>query len=236
MKQIVFSTLGSTPALIHARNRLQAWGYAVANSWQDTSVTHILLPVPTADTLNGMIGQIPPHATLLGGMLPPLPCQAIDLLQDEFYLAENAAITAHCAISLTLRQLQKPMSGLPVLVIGWGRIGKCLCQSLRGMGAEVTMAVRKESDAAMLQALGFHAGALSDLSPDQYNIIYNTAPNHVLDEKDAHPDAILIDLASQAGISGERVIWARGLPNKMMPESSGMLIAKTALRYALRKE
>ena len=45
-----------------------------------------------------------------------------------------------------------------------------------------------------------------------------------------------MDLASVRGISGDRVIWARGLPNQDAPEESGMLIAKTALRFALGKE
>ena len=88
----------------------------------------------------------------------------------------------------------------------------------------------------MLQALGFQAVAPEELQPDKYHIIYNTAPTPVLDQEDAHPEALLIDLASRRGIGGDRVLWARGLPNQMMPEASGMLMAKTALRFALRKE
>jgi hypothetical protein len=42
--------------------------------------------------------------------------------------------------------------------------------------------------------------------------------------------ALKIDLASQPGIGGNDVIWARGLPGKNAPESSGKLIAQTVLR------
>jgi hypothetical protein len=43
-------------------------------------------------------------------------------------------------------------------------------------------------------------------------------------------DCLKIDLASHRGIEGEDVIWARGLPGKDAPESSGKLIVKTAIR------
>ena len=69
-----------------------------------------------------------------------------------------------------------------------------------------------------------------------FDIIINTAPAPVMDQQEARPDALLVDLASIKGITGDRVIWARGLPNKDAPDASGILIAKTALRYALRKE
>jgi len=38
------------------------------------------------------------------------------------------------------------------------------------------------------------------------------------------------------GIEGSHVIWARGLPGKDTPESSGKLIAKTVIRSLDRKE
>ena len=43
-------------------------------------------------------------------------------------------------------------------------------------------------------------------------------------------NALKIDLASKPGIGGSDVIWARGLPGKDAPESSGELIAKTIIR------
>lgn len=244
MKKLCFCTAGRTPALNHARNKLCSWGYDVTDQ-PGEAVTHILLSVPSLDETGAIRGgprieellpQFSSDVTVLGGMLPPLPCPSVDFLKDAYYLAENAAITAQCALSLTYSHLQKTLTGLPVLVIGWGRIGKCLAPLLRSLGAEVTVAVRKASDAAMLNALGFQAASLEDLNADQFQIIYNTAPAPVLHRSHTHPDALCIDLASQKGIHGDGVLWAKGLPGKMAPETSGALIAKTALRYALRKE
>ena len=55
-------------------------------------------------------------------------------------------------------------------------------------------------------------------------------------QEEAKKDALLMDLASVRGIAGDRVNWALALPGKDAPEVSGTLIAKTALRYALREE
>ena len=125
---------------------------------------------------------------------------------------------------------------MPVLIIGWGRIGKCLANLLKAVGAEVTVAVRSPSDAAMLEALGYRHLLLPHCPAQGFRIIYNTVPAPVMAAADARPGTLLIDLASTRGIAGEPVLWARGLPNKMAPEASGALMAKIALRYALRKE
>ena len=45
-----------------------------------------------------------------------------------------------------------------------------------------------------------------------------------------------IDLASEKGLGGEDVIWARGLPGIHAPESSGRLIAETCLRLGMEGE
>ena len=123
-----------------------------------------------------------------------------------------------------------------MLVIGWGRIGKHLAAILAQMGADVTVAVRKQPHLEALQKIGLQAVLLPELAPAQYATIFNTAPAAVLDGAQCQKDAQLIDLASKKGITGEGVIWARGLPGKDAPEESGTLIAKTALRYALEGE
>ena len=67
---------------------------------------------------------------------------------------------------------------------------------------------------------------------DITSLVFNTAPSLLLSrEMTARcPDCLLIDLASQPGMQGDDVLWARGLPGKMAPESSGKLIAETILR------
>jgi dipicolinate synthase subunit A len=74
---------------------------------------------------------------------------------------------------------------------------------------------------------------------DAYRVIFNTVPSPVITEDESaqcRSDCLKIDLASEVGIAGDDVLWARGLPGKDAPESSGKLIAKTILRLCCGKE
>ncbi len=242
--KIVFCTAGCTEALKHARNQLVKWGFDVKNEL-DMDVTHLLLPVPSigqdgripgGTDLHKTTNQLSENAVVLGGMLPDLCRRKVDFLEDEFYLAENAAITAQCATQIIQKTAVRNMQDTTVLVIGWGRIGKCLVDLLRSVGIRISLAVRNEKDMAILNAMGYEAKSIKEHDLKKFDVICNTVPSYMLHESETNETSILIDLATQKGIEGERVIWARGLPNIMAPEASGMLIAKTALRYALGKE
>jgi len=252
MNGITFYPVGSSPALTYAKAFLLRRGACVAEVPND-SVTHLLLPVPSFDAegqlrgggnLGNVLVELPDDVVIMGGNLNhPLTesYRTVDFLQDECYLAENAAITADCAIPIAQSKLPVVIPGCPILIIGWGRIGKCLAAKLMDMGADVTVSVRKESDHAMLRALGFRSEYTKELGPSlgRYRVIFNTAPFPVIRENQAvhcRDDCVKIDLASKPGIFGADVISARGLPGMYAPESSGALIARTAIRYALRKE
>lgn len=208
------------------------------------NVTHLLLPVPALSPdgtlkgggdLNTVLQALSKDICILGGNLPELPgYQVVDLLQDPAYVAENAYITAHCAVRLAMDLLPVALRGCKILVIGWGRIGKCLAALLKGLEADVAVAARKETDRAILNALGYRAIPTENLSADGYRVIFNTAPASVLPESPA--GCLKIDLASSPGIGGTDVILARGLPGKDAPEASGELIARTVLRLLHKEE
>ena len=252
MNGIKIYPAGKTMALTHACHFLSCQGLDIADS-PSADVTHLLLPVPSFDPAGQIKGGADPvhilsylskDITVMGGNLkhPALAhYKCIDFLQDPIYLAENAAITSQCAITIAANNLPVTLKGCPVLVIGWGRIGKCLAADLQALGADVTVAARKPEDRAMILALGYRSIPTGELVPYlmRYRVILNTVPMLVLSEADtAHcrRDCIKIDLASQSGISGKDVIWAKGLPNQETPESSGKLIAKTVIRMAAEKE
>lgn len=252
MKQTIFCLAGASPALTYAGHALTDRGILVVKR-PDADVTHLLLPVPSFDeggkirgggVLEHILAELPETVTVIGGNLnhPMLESyKKLDLLQDPCYLAENAAITADCAIRIAANNLGTIWNGCPVLVIGWGRIGKFLAQQLQTLGADVTVAARKESDRAFLHAMRLRTEDPAKVCHGllRYRVIFNTAPAPVLGEDQishCRPDCIKIDLASKSGIAGKGVIWARGLPGKDVPESSGLLIAKTAIRLIAGRE
>lgn len=248
MNNHCFYLAGASPALPHARKALEHRGCDLAQE-PGEDVTHLLLPAPGFEApgmihgglpLVPLLEKLPKNITVLGGNLdiPELASyRRVDFLQDAIYLSQNAAITAHCAVKQMLNRLPVTAQDCPILVIGWGRIGKCLAQLLAAMGAQVSIATRKPEDRAILHALGYGAVDTARLGVNlmRYRVIFNTAPYPVLGEaqvRHCRPDCLKIDLASRLGISGEGVVWARGLPGKDAPETSGKLIAATAIRLA----
>ena len=246
MKRLKFYTAGHTDALTCAVDALKNKGCEFAPA-PDNSVTHLLLPCPAFDDsgvlkggeiLEEILARIPKDVTVIGGKLTHPALQEyhrVDLLQDADYLAENAMITADCAVKVGLTELPVILKDQPVLVAGWGRIGKCLAKLLRDMGARVTVSARKESDRAMIRTLGYDTmdPAEQGYRLVAFRVIFNTVPQMIF-PKDVlqycREDCLKIDLASFPGMEGNDVLIARGLPNRIAPESSGQLIAKTVLR------
>ena len=246
MKQWTIFPFGGTQALPVAVDALAACGATIAKTPTE-KVTHLLLPVPSFDSDGTVWGGgdpeeilklLPQDITVLGGKLthPALAgYDKRDLLQEEQYLAENAELTAQCTLRLLFNLLPVHLKGLPVLIIGWGRIGKCLGKKLQLLGARVFVAARKETDRAMLRALGYEALSIEQMKAtlSRYRVILNTAPQSVLSREELQScrcDSFKIDLASVSGMEGADVLWARGLPGKYLPESSGKLIADAVLR------
>ena len=227
MRQATVFLMGEGRAAAFAARVLEQEGVHVAATL-NRSVTHVLLDVPTKDV---DFSKIPEDVTVIGGNLDAVTGhRKVDLLKEDQYLAENAAITADCALRLLGDRLPVAFRGCPILVIGWGRIGKCLASMLKALDADVSVAARKPSDMGMLTALGYGAVALENIDPDCYRAIINTAPAQVL-AGGGEEACVKIDLASRLGMAGENVLWARGLPGKMLPEESGGCIARGVLRH-----
>lgn len=213
-------------------------------------VTHLLLDVPSfasdgglrdGGSISGTLEMLPASTVVIGGNLtrPELhKHETLDLLKDPEYLARNAAITASCALEIAAPILGVTLPEAPVLIIGWGRIGKCLAKQLDGLGCSVTVAARNPSDRAMAAALGWSAADISEIPAllSGVRLLINTVPAPILGETvlNQAPKCVKLDLASLPGLSGKDVIYARGLPGRCAPESSGQLIAERILSHLRR--
>ena len=230
MSEQVFYCAGQTEALAHSVKYLQENKVRFAER-PDKTVTHLLLDVPCQNIgqLPQLLAMLPENVTVMGGNLPP-DCNGIDLLQDPYYLSENANITAHCAVKLALSLLPVTLDLCPVLILGWGRIGKCLAKLLKQIGASVTVAARKEADRAMLTALGYDTLDFSQICKCNPRVVFNTVPSPVANSDIFSPECLKLELASSPGITGSDVVDARRLPGRYAPESSGALIARSILR------
>lgn len=244
-KRLLYST-GSTQACRCATRLLENAGVAVTDH-PSPDVTHLLLDIPSFDSngnlrggqdIGPVLSMLPEDLCIIGGKLghPALAgYETLDLLAQEAYLSANAAITAHCALQVAAPYLQTTFSDTPTLIVGCGRIGKCLAELLIGLHCPVTVAARKEKDRCILRALGYSAVAMEEIPSvlSKTRLLFNTVPQPVI-PKEALATAghcIQIELASQPGLSGPHVIPALGLPGVCAPESSGRLIAQTLLSH-----
>lgn len=231
MNDILFYKMGTSQATEIVAQELHKLGYRFCDEANIQNATHILTDTPYSQ--QPLPANISKDIVVIGGNLA-LPYTCIDLLNDPKYLAHNAMITAHGAIKVAMRYVPSILPEQNILIIGWGRIGKCLAQLLRNFDCKVTVSARKESDRAILSGLGYPTISTDNLNLDPYDIAFNTVPQLLVENCNAR--CIVIDLASKPGILGEHVISARGLPGKEMPKSSGKLIAETIHRLLNKKE
>ena len=232
MSEIRIYQYGRNAATNYASQELKRIGYTFCNEGATEPATHILLNTPS---ILDQAMELRDNVTYIGGNLNlPTSIKTIDLLKDPQYLATNAMITAQCAIKIAMNQLPYILNNCRVLIIGWGRIGKCLAQVLKQIGCIVTVAARKSEDRAILTALGYQSINIDEINFHMYEVVYNTAPKLLFEN--CNGDSLLIDLASTPGIKGPNVVVARGLPGKEAPASSGRLIASTIHRILSNKE
>lgn len=250
MDSVLIYPRGSTDACACACTVLEQSGLSLVDH-PCPEITHLLLDVPSLTPDGGLRGggslprileMLPTSVTVVGGNLqhPALSGHPVlDLLQDPEYVARNAAITAQCAIGIAESLLPVVLQDAAALVIGWGRIGKCLAKHLSALGCSVTVAARNPFDRAMIRALGWDAADISEIAGlmPKFRLLFNTVPAPILGAAvlDRYPKCIKLDLASIPGLAGCDVVYARGLPGQYAPESSGRLIANTVLRL-MREE
>ncbi|MCQ2490589.1 MAG: dipicolinate synthase subunit A [Ruminococcus sp.] len=159
----------------------------------------------------------------------------ISYLECEELLLRNAVLTAEGAVQLALERLDTALCGLPVLIVGLGRIGSALVPILRGFGAEVTAAVRSPEAEAKADKLGIGHIRTDSISGD-FALVFNTAPATVFTLENIsrfNKRTLFIELASDSGgfdkasseSLGQRLIRAGGLPGKTAPVTAGEIIA-----------
>ncbi len=164
----------------------------------------------------------------------------IDILDYEEFSILNAQATSEGAIKKAIELTNKTLCESNILILGYGRIGKCLAHNLSGFTSKIYVEARKQKDIALIKTMGYNEIDLEILDDylDKMDIIFNTIPHLILDKRriDMLKDNIcIIDLASApGGVDFEelskrniKVSWYLGVPSKDFPYSAAMYIKKT---------
>jgi dipicolinate synthase subunit A len=165
-----------------------------------------------------------------------------DYYESEELQICNALATAEGAIAIALSRVPFVLSGTQCLVTGYGRIGKVLASKLKALGANVTVTARKPSDKAWIETMGYTYLGYNKLdeSIDSFDIIFNTVPHLIFNEKlirKMKKSSLMIDLASKPGGMdfaaaekyGINFVFAPGIPGEYSPLSAALVIKSTIL-------
>ncbi len=190
--------------------------------------------------LDELAKKLPPRRLVLTAGVRLPGCRCIDYGAREELAVLGAVPTAEAAIEIAMHETKRTLWEAAALVIGYGRIGRILCDRLAGFGCRVTATARKPADFAAIRAAGFEYRATADLAADvdRYDLVFNTVPHTVLDRaalERLRPGALVIDLASMPGgvdapaakALGVRVIHALALPGRYAPETAADAIFAT---------
>ena len=222
----------------------------------------VILPVPAVDGkgrvhaplsdlelhAGEILARLAPGQRVLAGKASPwlraaaesCGLRLADYFDREELALRNAIPTAEGAIRIAMESRPITLHGARVLILGFGRLGLALGPRLRGLGAEVTVAARREDQRRLAEVLGLSARPLEGMTEElhAFDLAVNTVPAQVLGVEELaalREGAVVIDLASlPGGVDVEsaaalrvRVIRALGLPGKEAPLTAAHYLRDT---------
>lgn len=168
----------------------------------------------------------------------------IDLLESERLTILNAMATVEGTIKIAIQEREETIFESNVLVCGFGRIGKIMCDRFRALGANVYCTARKEKDLTWIREKRYIPLTYDKVAEngEKFDLVINTVPTLVLKEKELNSfkqDVLIIDVASNpGGIDKDyamqkniKVITALGIPGKEMPKTAAKFIKEEILTF-----
>lgn len=124
-------------------------------------------------------------------------------------------------------------------MIGSGRTSLTIARDLKALGAYVSVTFRKKKDEARLFEMGLHPIHIDLMVEDlhHYDVIVNTVPAMVLDEKalnHVRKDCYIMDVSSKPG--GVDFDYAKqlGIQSELAGSLPSIVAPKTAAYYLFR--
>ena len=251
--QKTFCIVGTDARQRAAARALQRAGYAVTGAESAGNADYILLPMPLdagkADLARILRAARPGTLALGGKVSPPVQAAAdaagielIDYFQRPELASLNAVPTAEGCICLLMQLRERTIWQSPILVLGYGKVGRAVARRLQVLGGRVTVAARSPEQRAGARCAGCRAADLTQLCRllPGFDAVVNTIPAPVLGKGELAclpAGALVIDLASMPGGTdfaaaralGIRAEHALSLPARCAPQTAGELVADTVL-------
>ncbi len=165
-----------------------------------------------------------------------------DYFTSEELAIYNAVPTAEGVLGILINELPVTVRNMKCAVLGYGKVGKAIANTLKSLNADVKVFCRSEKAAAECFMNSVDCENFGYLKKTKYDFdaVINTVPETVLKKDELinlKPDCILLEVASPpygidfeaAKENGLKVINAPSLPGKTSPKTAGEIIGKTIL-------
>ena len=186
---------------------------------------------------------------LAGGRFTPEELQKItnagidcfDYSDDENFQIMNALYTAEGTIAYLISNTSLSVIDMKILITGYGRISKALCNLLTSWPCRVSVYARKDADRSMCLCRGFNVlESLAELSG--FDVIINTVPADIFTEdalETIKTGGVIMDLSQRPGYvnkelcrkHGIKLMYLPGIPLTGAPQSAGIAAAKAVECY-----
>lgn len=195
-----------------------------------------------------IVKKIPRNSVILGGSVTNEVekiflnenLKIVDYLKSEKLAILNAIPTAEGALQIAFEKMPITLAFSNSLVVGNGRIGKCLSKKLLALGSNTTVIARKKEDFADILSNNLKYSTLQNADLASFDVIFNTVPTRIFTRellKKVPKNTLIIDLSSKPfGVDFDaceefsiEAIKALSLPGKVAPKTASMFIFETIL-------
>lgn len=202
--------------------------------------------VPVKETLDEIINFIDADKIVFAGMvdrgiktkLSNRNIKIYDYFEREDVTVMNTVPTVQGILKVIIDNVDYTIHSCKCAVFGYGRVARVTADTLKSLGADVTICARKSGDLASARINGMKGCFVSDFKDiaAKYNIIINTVPSQIIDRtilSSLKSDCLIIDVASApygtdfaaANELGIKALQCPSLPGKVAPKSAGKIIA-----------
>lgn len=193
-----------------------------------------------------MLKRTPDHCTVytgisnayLDGITEGAGRRLIRLTARDDVAVLNSIPTAEATLKIAIEETDYTVHSANVMVLGFGRVGETLARLFSAVGANVSVAARKDGDLARIMEMRLDPVQMDRLAEhiSAIDICINTVPHMILDAEvlsKMSASSLIIDIASKPGGTdfkfakekGIKAIHALGLPGKTAPKTGGEIIS-----------
>lgn len=202
--------------------------------------------VPFRETIDDIAGETNSDQLIFAGMLNNSAqnklsrnnARIFDYFRRDEVSILNSIPTVQGILKTIFDNIDYTVHSSKCAVFGYGKTGKLTASTLRSLGADVTVCVRKYSDIALADSNNLKGCLIKEfhMISNDFDIIINSVPSVVIGKtilENLKKECLIIDVASApygtdfaaAEKLGIKALQCPSLPGKTAPKTAGEIIA-----------